>query len=170
MMTARRRPIYGLPARSSIAWLCLLLPLAAAGAGVPVQTLDGKRAGLGDFLSPDKWTLVMIWTTYCGICRNQYPIISEFHRQHQAKDAVVLGVSLDGYDQAEKVKAYQAEHALSFPSVMTDIEEFSDKYARTTGEAFTGTPTYLLFDPKGTLRGFLEGPVTIAAIERFMRE
>ena len=79
-------------------------------------------------------------------------------------------ISLDGYDQAAKIKAYQAAHAHNFPSVMTTVEDFSDKYARTTGEAFTGTPTYLLFDAKGDLRAFLGGPITTAAIEKFMQQ
>ena len=148
-------------------WL-LLLPLAAAGAGVPVQTLDGKRSSLGEHLSAGKWTLIMVWTTYCHVCRKEYPWVSAFHRDHEAKDAVVLGVSLDGYDQAEKVKAYQAKQAHSFPSVMTAAEDFSDKYARTTGEAFTGTPTYLLFDPKGKLHAFIGAPATRAAVEKAM--
>ena len=150
--------------------LALLLPLAVAAAGVPVQAIDGKHASLADFLSHDKWTLVMVWTTYCGVCRKQYPEISAFHQRHKDQDAVVLGISLDGYDQAAKIKAYQAAYAHNFPSVMTTVEDFSDKYARTTGEAFTGTPTYLLFDAKGDLRAFLGGPITTAAIEKFMQQ
>ena len=146
----------------------LVLPLAAAAGGVPVQTLDGRHAGLGEFVSKDKWTLVTVWTTYCGVCRGQYPLISAFHAQHKDKDAVVLGIALDGYDQADKIKAYQALHAQNFPSVMTSAEDFADKYQRTTGATFTGTPTYLLFDPEGDLRAFLDGPITIAAVEKFI--
>jgi len=147
-----------------------LVALTVDAAGVPVQTLDGKRAGLGEFLAKDKWTLIMVWTTYCGVCRGQYPTMSAFHAAHKDKDAVVLGVSLDGYDMGDKIKAYQAEHAQNFPSVMTSPEDFTEKYERTTGERFTGTPTYLLFDTSGTLRAFLDGPITIAAIEDFMRK
>ena len=154
----------------TLAWvLCgCLLPLAAQAAGVRVQTLDGQRGSLAEFLSHDKWTVVMVWTTYCEVCRQQYPTISAFHRQHRDKDAVVLGIALDGYDQDAKIKAYQATHAHSFPSVMASVDDFTDKYARATGEAFTGTPTYLLFNAKGDLRAFLDGPVTAAALEKFI--
>jgi thiol-disulfide isomerase/thioredoxin len=153
-----------------IALLCaaLLLPVAVHAGGVEVQGLDGRRAGLGEFLAKDKWTLVMVWTTYCGACRKQYPLISEFHGKHKDKDATVLGVSLDGYGEGEKVKAYQAAHQQNFPSVLADPDEFIDKYQRTTGEKFTGTPTYLLYDAKGALRAYIDGLVSVADIEGYI--
>ena len=150
-------------------FLICALPCGAWAGGVPVQTLDGTHGGLADYLSHDKWTVVMVWTTYCEICRQQYPEISAFHERHKDTDAVVLGVSLDGYDQADKIKIYQARHAHNFPSVMTSAEDFTDKYARATGEAFTGTPTYLLFNAKAQLRAFLGGPITTAALEKFIQ-
>lgn len=146
----------------------LLLPVVARAGGVEVQTLDGRHAGLGEFLSKDKWTLVMVWTTYCGACRKQYPLISEFNSKHKDKDATVLGISLDGYDQGEKIKAYQAAHTQNFTSVMANAEQFIDKYQRTTGEKFTGTPTYLLYDAKGGLRAYIDGLISIADIEAYI--
>lgn len=156
--------------RKLIALLCmtLLAPLVAHAGGVEVQSLDGRRAGLGQFLAKDKWTLVMVWTTYCGACRKQYPLISAFHDKHKDKDATVLGVSLDGYAEGEKVKAYQGAHQQNFPSVLADPDDFIDKYQRTTGEKFTGTPTYLLYDAKGALRAYIDGLVSVADIESYI--
>ena len=147
----------------------LLLPVAVIAGGLQVQNLDGRHAGLGQYLSKDKWTLVMIWTTYCDACRKQYPLISAFHTEHKNKDATVLGISLDGYDQQEKIKTYQATHAQNFPSVMAVSDEFISKYQRTTGEPFTGTPTYLLFDAKGGLRAYIDGLISIADIEAYIK-
>ncbi len=160
---ARRRAFLG------VLWTVLLLPLPAIAGGVQVQDLAGRHAGLGEFLNKDKWTLVMIWTTYCGACRKQYPMISEFHTKHKDSDATVLGIALDGYDQQQKIKTYQAAHAQNFPSVMADSDEFIGKYQRTTGEPFTGTPTYLLFDAKGGLRAYIDRLVSIADIEAYIK-
>ena len=156
---------------SIIVLLCaaLLAPLGARAAGVEVQSLDGRRAGLGEFLAKDKWTLVMVWPPYCGACRKQYPLISEFHSKHKDKDAAVLGVSLDGYGESEKVKTYQGAHQQNFPSVLADPDDFIDKYQRTTGEKFTGTPTYLLYDAKGALRAYIDGLVSTADIEDYLK-
>ena len=148
--------------------LLLALPGMASAGGLNLQTLDGRRADLGELLSHDKWTLVMVWTTYCGVCRTQYPVIGAFHAAHKDKDAVVLGISLDGYDQGEKVRAYQVSHAQNFPSVLASAEDFTDKYQRTTGERFTGTPTYLLFDPGARLRAYIDGPISAADIEGYI--
>ena len=148
---------------------CVLLPWRVYAGGVEVQTLEGRHAGLGEFLAKDKWTLVMVWTTYCGACRKQYPMISAFHSKHKDSDAAVLGVSLDGYDQGEKIKAYQSAHQQNFPSVMADSVDFIEKYQRTTGEKFTGTPTYLLYDAKGGLRAYVDGLISTADIEDYIR-
>jgi thiol-disulfide isomerase/thioredoxin len=163
LLAAHRRVLLGL------LWAALLLPLTAIAGGVQVQNLDGRHAGLGEFLNKDKWTLVMIWTTYCDACRKQYPMISEFHSKHKNRDATVLGIALDGYDQQQKIRSYQAAHAQNFPSVMANSDEFISKYQRTTGEAFTGTPTYLLFDAKGGLRAYIDGLVSIAKIEAYIK-
>lgn len=152
---------------ASLALVALLL--AAPGAiaqGIEVESLDGKRSKLGAFIARDKWTLIMVWTTYCGICREQYPIISEFHTKHSASDATVVGISLDGYGQGEKVSAYQQARAHSFPSVLAEADDFSVNYEKTIGKPFTGTPTYLLFDRKGSLHAFMDGTVTLKALER----
>ncbi len=146
--------------------LALLLSGAVLAKGVEVQTLDGRKTGLGEFIAKDKWTLVMVWTTYCEICRGQYPIISEFHRQHAATDAVVVGISLDGYAETAKVLDYQKARAHTFPSVLAEADVFANGYTRTTGEKFTGTPTYLLFDRQGRLTAYLDGPVTLKALEK----
>lgn len=157
------------PAAVGLLWAALLLPLTAVAGGVQVQNLDGRHASLGEFLNKDKWTLVMIWTTYCGACRKQYPMVSRFHSKHKNHDATVLGIALDGYDQQQKIKTYQAVHAQNFPSVMADADDFISKYQRTTGERFTGTPTYLLFDAKGGLRAYIDGLVAITDIEAYLK-
>lgn len=159
----------GRPSARWLAWLAylaLLLSGAAFAQGVEVQTLDGRKAGLGEFIAKDKWTLVMVWTTYCGICRAQYPIISEFHSKHADTDAVVVGISLDGYGEAGKVADYQKARAHSFPSVLAEADTFAKGYERTTGETFTGTPTYLMFDRQGRLVAYIDGPVSLAALEK----
>ncbi len=117
-------------------------------------------------MTPGKWNVVMLWTTYCGVCRGQYPMTSEFHARHQATDAVVPGISLDGLDAAERVSAYRMKQAQRLPRVLSEFEVFSRMYEVATGEVFTGTPSYLVFDDQGALRAHLAGPTGLAALER----
>jgi thiol-disulfide isomerase/thioredoxin len=145
-----------------------LASLATLAAGVTVHTLDGNSHGLGEQLDKSKWNVVMVYTTYCHICRRQYPILSAFHDKHQASDAVVLGIALDGLEKSAAVQAYRVDQAHSFPSVIADAGQFGALYERATGEAFTGIPTYLVFDKSGSLQAYLDGPVTLAALETFL--
>ena len=139
-------------------------------AGVSVQTLDGEKGGLSDHLTKGKVNLVMVWTTYCHICRRQYPIISEFHNKYKDGKAVVLGISLDGFEQPEKVGKYRAEQSHSFPSVLAQSEDFGELYEKTTGTPFTGTPTYVVFGKDGGLIAYLNGPVTAKALDGLMAD
>lgn len=148
--------------------LVLIASMVSADGGIPVWTLSGEPQTLEKFIAPGKWNLVMVWTTYCQVCRKQYPMVSAFHRRHADDNAVVLGVSLDGKAQIAKVADYRVHQAHSFPSVVADPESFPDKYASITGVTFTGTPTYLLIDPHGALRGYLDGPIEAETIEKYI--
>src|SRR5690606_18607116 len=96
----------------------------------------------------------------------QYPIVSAFHDRHRAHRAGVLGIALDGPSAAAAVAAHRARYEHSFPSVLATADALADGFTRATGEAFTGTPTYLLFDAAGSLTGYLSGPVSADALER----
>lgn len=148
----------------------LLLPLVVYAAGVPVTTLSGQPSSLGEQLERGKWNVVMLWTTYCGVCREQYPAISEFHRRHADTDAVVLGISLDGPNKAAKVASYRQAQSHAFPSVITTVDHFRDMYEKATGESFTGTPTYLVIDKQGGLRAFLGGPTSLEQLEQVIAQ
>lgn len=146
----------------------LALALAASAAragGIPLRTLDGKDTTLADQVEAGRWTLMMMWTTYCGICRKQYPIVSEFHDRHHGKDASVIGIALDGYDALEAVRAYVAKKPFSFPTVIGDADVVGAAFEHATEQAFTGTPTYLLFDPERKLVATKSGEVTLAVLE-----
>jgi thiol-disulfide isomerase/thioredoxin len=138
--------------------------------GISVQTLDGQDGQFGDHISKDKWTIVMVWTTYCGVCRQEYPKISAFHERHKDSKAVVLGVSLDGFGTGEKVEAYRQEHQHAFPSLLANAAEFAEPYELTTGTNFSGTPTYLIFDDKQQLQAFKNGKLDVDELEAFMTD
>lgn len=138
--------------------------------GINVQTLDGQASQFGAHINKDKWTVVMVWTTYCGVCREEYPKISAFHERHKNNKAVVLGISLDGFGNGEKVSTYRQEKKHTFPSLLADAAEFAEPYEKTTGTNFSGTPTYLIFDDKQQLQAFKNGKLDIEELEAFMSE
>ncbi|MEM7401232.1 MAG: TlpA disulfide reductase family protein [Pseudomonadota bacterium] len=133
-----------------------------------VRTLEGKFTTLSQHFEEDKWTLVMLWTTDCGICQREYPMISEFHDKHKDKNAKVIGVSLDGYSKLEKITKHIDEMPMTFDNLIGEITVVAFNYQNATEEPLRGTPTFLMFNPNGQLVGHNPGPVKPEALEQFI--
>jgi len=129
---------------------------------------EGNAASLSDTIGNGKWTLVMLWSTDCHLCTEQKPKISAFYDEHKDIDANVVGIAIDGPNHLKAVRQYLTEHQPTFPNYVSDIRTLQLTYQNLTEESFRGTPTYLLFDPSGELKGNNPGPVTIAGVEKFM--
>lgn len=135
---------------------------------IEVQTLEGKFTTLSQQFEEGKWTLVMLWTSNCIICVREYPLMSEFHDKHKDIDAKVIGVSLDGYSQLEKIVDHIDEMPMTFDNFVGDITTIAYNYETSTEEPLQGTPTYMMFNPKGQFVGHNPGPVQIDALEKFI--
>jgi len=130
--------------------------------------LDGQQLTAPPVIGQGQWTLVMIWATDCHICKVQKPLISQFHDAHKDLDANVFGIALDGRQGLNEVNQYLNDHVVSFPNFVGDYPSIAISYQKLTEESLLGTPTYLLFDPSGELKGNNPGPIGVEAIEKFI--
>ena len=146
----------------------LVLSTAAAAGGVPVTLLDGKPSTFADQIKGGHWTVVMMWTTYCNFCRKQYPLVSAFHDAHKGKDAEVLGVSLDGPAALDAVREYVAQAPFSFPTVVGDPDVMARMFETATEESFTGTPTYMVFNPARQLVAIKSGLISAETLDSYL--
>lgn len=121
-------------------------------------------AGIGE----GQWTLVMIWATSCHICQEQKPLISAFHNAHKDTNAKVFGIALDGEPRLDVVKKYMDRYEVAFPTYVGDFQDVAESYQQLSAESLRGTPTYLLFDPSGELKGNNPGAISVEAVEKFM--
>jgi Peroxiredoxin len=78
---------------------------------ITLHTLDGKQISLQDLRG--KVVIVTFWATWCGPCREELPLLSRYAQAHAGDGVAILGFSLDGPDDIEKVRA--VARALSFP-------------------------------------------------------
>jgi peroxiredoxin len=133
----------------AVGWSGLLLAtlLWAAAPDLTLRDVDGQHRPLGDYIGRGQWTVVAVWSVDCLICQREMPEIAFFHDAHRSRDASVLGVSVDGFTERQRVQRFIDEHALGFPNL---IGERAD-VARLSGSPFRGTPTYLIFTPRGEL-------------------
>lgn len=131
-------------------WLVgLLLPLTlfAAAPDISLRDVDGNTHEVNEYIGRGRWTVVAVWSVDCVICQRELPEVAFFHDAHKNKDAIVLGVSVDGIAERVRVRKFIDDNELGFPNL---IGERAD-VAKFGGGSLRGTPTYLIFLPDGRL-------------------
>ncbi|MDH3310663.1 MAG: hypothetical protein OEM95_08275, partial [Gammaproteobacteria bacterium] len=89
-----------------------------------------------------------------------------FHDDNRKKNATVLGLSIDGYDNRAKAKGFIEDQSLNFPNLVGEV----DDAMRLSKTMFIGTPTYYFFSPEGKYMAQRIGPVTQQQAEHLIRE
>ncbi len=137
------------------------------GKSQPLQKVgSGELTSLQDYMEPGKWTVVMIWSDSCHVCNQEAPKYSAFHSRHAAKDAKIIGVSLDGSQKT--ARSFVDRHDLNYPNLVGDVRDVATLYQSESGEAFRATPTFMVFDPEGTLQAAQAGGVPPDVVEKFI--
>lgn len=140
-----------------------LPPLAVAGPDLVLQELDGRNRAVNEFIGHGKWTVVAIWSTDCPICRRDMPEMAFFHDAHRNKDAIVLGVSIDGGARTAEIAGFIEDHGLDFVNLIGTPVQMA-----AFGGPFRGTPAYYIYSPRGNLVARLVGTLTQEAAEEII--
>jgi peroxiredoxin len=148
--------------------LLLLLPLASfAAPDLLLKTVDGEQQNVSEYIGKGKWTVVAIWAHDCHICNDEIPAMTFFHDAHKDKDAIILGVSIDGWNKRREARRFIETHALNFPNLIAEPRQ--DVIGKFGGGEFYGTPTFYVYSPEGELLARQIGPVSAEEIEKFMQ-
>ena len=94
--------------------------------------------------------LVDFWATWCGPCVKKFPALVRLHHEYGPKGLVVLGVSFDEPDQADKVRTFLARQRATFPNVIVPARTRDE--VRFLAGRFGyggGIPHVALFDKSG---------------------
>ncbi len=130
--------------------------------------LDGKKDAIKNHIGKDKWTIMEIWESNCPACRMHMPDMVKF--DGKLKNARIVGVSLDGQNGIEDAEDFLAEYDVQFPTIITNFVEMNIWMQQNIGESLVGTPTFILFDPKGKLVAAQPGIVSVASLEKFITD
>jgi peroxiredoxin len=144
----------------------LTLTAWADAPNIALRDLDGRARNVNEFVGHGKWTVVVVWAHDCGICAREIGQMTALHAAHRDKDAIVLGVTLDGSAHLKEARAFVKRHKLPFVNLITEpSREVLMKFG--AGE-FVGTPTYYIYNPKGEIVGQNIGPVSRKEVEAFI--
>jgi thiol-disulfide isomerase/thioredoxin len=124
---------------SSISWEVPKNPLPSFS----LTDLGGKTWSVADLKGVA--TLVNVWATWCGPCREEHPELEKLYEKvKDRKDMAVLSVNVD--EQAGLVAPYMAEHKYTFPVVLG--KELVDAVM---GNGASGIPQNWIISPTGKL-------------------
>jgi len=147
---------------------CLLLCNIAQA--FQLQSMDASRVNLMDYMGDDSWTVVMFWATDCIPCEEQKPALEAFHQKHKNGIAKVVGVVIDGMESKSEIDVIMNHHAPTYPNLVAFNDVFHRQYNELVGRPFRTTPTFLVFDPTGTLQGNLYGYIDFEALSQHVSQ
>jgi thiol-disulfide isomerase/thioredoxin len=146
----------------AVALFGALAALASAAKNESAVAPDFSRTDLGGHgvqLAAYRGKLVLLnfWASWCGPCREEMPLFSQWQRKYAAQGLQVIGVSMD--DDVAPAKEFLAKHPVSYPIVMGDAK---------LGEQFGGVlglPTTYLIDARGQIVARYRGEANLKKLE-----
>ena len=151
-------------------WLAVLFMIPAlvlaAGPDLRLKDVEGKEHNVNEYIGQGKWTVVAVWSADCPICRRDIYHMAFFYDENHKKNATVLGLSIDGYDNRDKARGFIEDQSLNFPNLVGEV----DDAIRLSNAMFIGTPTYYFFSPEGKFMTQRIGPVTQQQAEQLIVE
>lgn len=150
-------------------FLCLFLGIVFASTSwAALKDFNGNTHKLSDFTGKGKWTIVMFWASDCRVCNAEIGQYIQFNQAHKDKDARIIGVSLDGQSGLSAARDFVKRHKVTFTNLIGQPQEVAKLYESLTGSDFVGTPSFLVYNPKGKLLAAQAGAVPTALIEKFI--
>lgn len=147
---------------------CLLLLSAEAFA---LSDMQGNEKRFADMLSKDKWTVFEIWASDCPACPDAVFYMKNLKKRYGHK-VELIGVSVDG-DHGRQGKAmaqaFMKKHQLTFPTLLSRTVEV-DNFLYNYEEDLYGTPSVLIFNPAGELRGIEVGAIISQDVIDFIEQ
>lgn len=149
---------------------CLMMGLLSSAAVAEdfnylMQSVDGEQQALNTYIGKGKWTIVNVWSAQCPYCRHELPDVSEFHDEHHAIDATVVGLTIHlpdyGLPNKETLKPFTDSYLLEFPILLVNDEIIKTVIDR----PFHGVPVFFIYNPEGEFVKRIDGMVSKADLE-----
>ncbi len=113
-------------------------------------------------------TLVNVWATWCGPCRDEFPEIVRLERAWRDRGARVMFVSADFDDQLPEVRAFLSKQGVTAPSWIKTGDDMA--FINAMAPRWSGAlPATFIYDSRGELVRFWEGKADYAKFESELR-
>ena len=130
-----------------------------------MQTPDGKRVSLSEYVSKNKYTLVDIWASWCTPYPAQKTRLVEAYQKYKDKGLEIVGVSIDT-DKAAWTSAIK-EWGMPWPQI-SDLKGW--KSQATQLYYIENIPYRILIDQNGIIVGRnIQSKELDAVLEKFLK-
>ena len=148
-------------------FLTLLAATILNSTALAFTEFDGKKTSIEDQLGGGKWTVLEVWASDCHACRQHMPDMVKFNGKMD--NVRLLGVALDGQPGKAAAKAMINEYGIPFKTILSNPIEINAWMELNAEESLIGTPTFMIFDPKGKLVALQPGILPVKSLEKFIK-
>jgi peroxiredoxin len=125
---------------------------------------DGKKVDFAT-VAKGKAVLINFWATWCSPCRAELPDLVQLDKEIRAKDAFVLGISVDrDADAVTMVHKFAKENKLNYP-IAVDNGQLSEAFG-----GIRGIPTSFFVDRQGVIKRKMIGAQSKETFSSVMKE
>ncbi len=132
----------------AILLLCGVIPMSHAlvGSGEAINFTLKDQEGNNIRLSEYRGQVVLInfWASWCGPCRQEFPLLDELHAKYQGLGFTVFGVNVE--ENRELADKVLREIPVTFPILFDSENEVSEDYD------VDAMPATVLVDRSGQIR------------------
>jgi len=107
-----------------------------------LKSIAGENMRLSEYRG--EVVMVTFWSTWCGRCRDQLPVVDDLYMSHRDQGFKVLSVSID--DDIRRTRDTAADLRLQIPVLFDEHKSASRLYDLDT------LPQIILVDPTGVVR------------------
>jgi thiol-disulfide isomerase/thioredoxin len=120
------------------------LTVGEAFRDLTMQTPDGTKISISDYVGKGKYVLLDFWASWCGPCRGENPNVVALYNAYKDKGFEIVGISLD-QDKEAWIQGIK-EDKISWPQ-MSDLKGWNSE--ATIKYKIQGIPFTVLLDKEG---------------------
>jgi thiol-disulfide isomerase/thioredoxin len=147
MRTRRLRTSWAAPLLAMTPGLVFALSLLAAGTKIGESFPDLNAFKLEGKLPEDaknKVVLVDFWASWCGPCKDSFPVMEEIHKRYSEQGLVIIAVNVD--ENRADMEEFLKRNGVSFAVVRDARQKLVEKVGIAT------MPSSFLVDREGKIR------------------